>query len=521
MKTIFTIAALLCGITIFAGGQTSTTAQPLFNWNLLWSGSWEENKNLHNRTELRLHLIPTGLTVRGQILDRRPMDYDLGTTQWNPPWGEPEKAITHFTGGLYHRQTGSRLLYGVIDEFGLSARIRNVWLRSPPYTENNRSLTADLRISASGTREDEVYLHLSSPFFDLSSSVRLRTYFNAQTQVDNLTPLFLGGLNFTFPNKTRTSALNRLTLETLYTTRTLPPTRITAWFSDPPRLPERDFHLYAGSFHFSSPSFALSSDFALSQTFAWGEGIYSNLGITFTPLLSSGRRARPLTISLAADGAEGRFVNRDGVNLNEGFRGAAKIDWRGSGSSMLRVNSVLRSGGFGETFNRSSSGIFYHFPVLPMNNSGDGSLIRFTRISLSADRNAENSLKINDSYSGSLGLNFNPQQGVNPIRITLSGSIKGFREDCPYFYPIPAGNNSWNRESTAVNCEFFWSWKNIQLRSRVGITVFSEKEEKWDFSASAAVRFRQGRLSLRAAAEDFPEKWNWTISWRLEKSQTN
>ncbi|MDR2543203.1 MAG: hypothetical protein LBC80_07130 [Treponema sp.] len=523
MKKPILIAAFLCGLAILASGQAKTPekpAQPLFNWNLLWSGSWEENRNVHNRGEFRLHLLPAGLMMRTQILDRRPMKFDLETYQWNPPWGEPEKAITHFTGGLYHRPTGSRLLYGVIDEWGLPARIRNVWLRSPPYAENHRPLMADLRITSSSTREDEVYLYLSSPFLDLHPSVKLRSFVCAQTQVEDIAPAFSGGLNFVFSNKTNPAYSNSLLLEGFYTSRTLPVTRITTWFSDPPRLPEREFHLYAAGLHFANPAFALSSDFALSETFGWGEDIYCNLGVTFTPLLSAGRRARPLAVSFAADGAGGRFVNRDGVNLSEGFRNAAKIEWRGRSTSLLRLNTVLRSNGFGEEFNRSSTGFYYRFPAVPANRTAASFPIRFTRISLSADRNAVNPLQISDSYSGSFGFNINGLTTNSPLRMTFTGTIKGTSGFSPYLYPIPF-DNSFHRDSFAANCELYWSPQNYQFRSRIGAAFFPEKEDIWDFSISMAIRFKQGRLSLRAASLDFPEKWNWTISWRLEKSQKN
>jgi hypothetical protein len=453
------------------------------------------------------------------------MNFDLDTYQWNAPWDEPERAITNFTAGLYHRQTGSRLLFGVLDEWGLSARIRNPWIRSPPYADNHRPLMADLRVAASGTREDQLYLYLSTPVINVFPDLKLRGFVSSQVQVEDITniglPTFSGGMDFDFGNKTN------LLLEAFYTGKTLPPRNANTWFSDPPSLPERDFHLYAAGVLFSSPAFSISSDFAYSETFAWGNDIYCNLGLSITPLLQIGRRARPLMISLAADGSGERFVNRDGVNLNEGFRSAAKIEWRGRQSSLLRVNSVLRADNFGEEFNRSSTAFYYRFPAQSsLSLLGNNFPIRLTRISLSTDRNAVNPASINDSYSGTLGLNINMQQlGANsvfessPLRLTFTGSIKGVSESGKYIFPMAFYHpeNQWNRESISTNCEFFWSPYRIQLRSRVGITFIPENDKKWDFSLSSAIRIKQGRLSLRVASPDFPEKWNWSISWRLEK----
>ena len=516
------MVAFLCGLVVcFADNQASggggvNTAPSYFNWGLLWSGSWEENKNLHNRGEMRLHFLPLGLMLRGQVLDRRPLSFDLDTLQWNDSLeGLLSNGITHFTGGLYHRPTGSRLLYGVLDEWGLSARIRNPWIRSPPYAENHKPLIADLKTAASSTKEDEAYLYLSTPYLEMFQSVKFRGFVSAQTQIEpDLTPALSAGIDIVFAkNKAAPSAL---LLEAFYTGRTLPPKNPGTWFSDTPPLPEREFHLYAGGLLFSSPAFSVSSDFALSETFAWGTDIYCNLGLTITPKLPFGSRARPLAISLAADGSGERFVNRDGANLSEGFRAAAKIEWKGRYNSLIRLNSVLRADGFGEDFNRSSTGFYWRFPALNRNNSSYP--VRLTRISLSADRNAVNPLKINDSFSGAVGLSLN-LQGINiknPIGINFSGTLKGTDLNFGIF-PIPS--NSWDWNSAAANCELSWSPLNLQFRARVGISFLVEKEEKWDFSFSTAIRFKHGRLSLKVASPDFPEKWNWTASWRLEKKE--
>jgi len=530
-KLTFLIAAFVCGMAAF--GQTSAPEKLPINWSLLWTGQWDESTSdslfnvplegtLHNRGEMKLHWIPLGLTLRAQVLDRRKMDFE-----YPPPWNDPDKTISHFMGGLYHKQTGSRLLFGVLDEWGLSARIRNPWIRSPPYTENHKPLMADLKTAASSTKEDEAYLYLSTPYLLLKPDTKLRGFVSAQTSdfwsesksLQDVNPAFGGGLDIIIAKKTN------LLLETFYTGKTLPVTKVNTWFSNPQPLPEREFHLYAAGFLFSNPAFSISSDLAYSETFAWGEDIYGNLGITLTPLLPFGYRARPVAISMAVDGSGERFVNRDGVNLSEGFRGAAKIEWKARYNSLLRVNSVLRGNGLGEEFNRSSTGFYYRFPAVPASRINNVFPIRLTRISLSADRNAVNPLKINDSYSGTIGLNINLNQIKikDPLGIAFSGTIKGLTEtnNNPSLYPISVfinNDETWEKNSTAVNCELFWSPLKFQFRSRVGLTTFVENEDKWDFSFSTAIRFKQGRLSLKAASPDFPDKWYWTISWRLEKN---
>ena len=480
----------------------------------------------YNRGEIRFNFLPIGLELRGEVLDRHTLDFELDS------FWEDEKSISNFTGGLYHKSTGSRVLFGVLDEYGLSARIRNPWIRSPPYAENHKPLMADLKTSPSGTKEDEAYLYLSSPFLNLSPNWRLRGFVSAQTEFDEFAPAFSGGLDMAFPNKTS------LLLETFYTGITLPPTKNSTWFSNPPLLPERDFRLYAAGILFGSPFISVSGDFALSQTFAWGMDIYANFGICITPLLTFEKlaaitsRDRPLSVSLAVDGAGERFVYRDGLNHGAGFRSAGKIEWKGKRSSLFRINTVLRGPGLGEDFNRSSSGIYYRFPAA----NKDSPPVRLTRLSLTVDRNAVNQQKIKDGLSGNMGISISLSQLLknSSLGVNFSGSINGIAEssDSPLPYPIPEDINSasyWVFDTADTACELVWSSGNfklpqiskyplsLQFKSKLGYTAFDKKDDVWDVSFSFAIRFKYGRLSFRAESPKFPDKWDWTISWRVER----
>jgi len=491
----------LCGAGLFA-----QKAVPPFNWSLFWSGSWEESKSLHNREEIKLNFPAVGLAARGGVLDRRPLNFELA-----PPlgaiWGEPSKQITNFTGGFYHKPTGSRLLYGVLDEWGLPARIRNPWIRAAPFPENHKPIIADLKTAASSTKEDEAYLYLSSPFLNLPYSIKMRGFVSAQTEIEELTPSFGGGLEFAFAKK------SGLLLETFYTQKELPPTKSSSWFSDPPPLPERDFRLSAAGLLFYCPNLSFGTDWAYSETFAWGKDIYGNLGVTFTPPLPFGVKDRPLSISLAADGAGERFVYRDGANHGEGFRSAGKVEWKGVGSSLFRASTTVRAPGFGEAFNRSSSGVLYRFPARTKKSPA----FRLTRISLTADRNAENLKKITDSISANLGVSlFFPQMAkTGPLNAWFSGSIKGFfSDDSPFPYP---GTEKRDFDNAGAACEFSISPQNFQIKSKIGYSTYAKKDDIWDFSASVSARFKHGRLSIKAQSPNFPEKWDWTVSWRVEK----
>lgn len=511
MKNYILLAAgFLCCAVLF-----SETPAPVFNWSLLASGSWEgfssSSGTLNNRAEFKLNFLPAGLTLRAEVLDRRPLIFNFDS-----PWKDPEKAATNFLGGFYHKPTGSRLLYGALDEWGLSARIRNPWIRSPAYAENHKPLFADLKTSASSTKNDEVYLYLASPFFNVSPNVKMKGFITAQTETEEFKGALAGGVDFVLPNKTG------ILMEAFYTGTTLPPTKNSSWFTWPPPLPEREFRLFAGGLLFHNQFISVSADLAVSETFAWGTDIYGNFGISLTPFLPSGRIARPLSISFTADGAGDRFVYRDGADHGAGFRGAGKIEWKGKRSSILRVNTVLRSEGIGERFYRSSTGIYYRFPYAAKN---DENFFRFTRISLNADRNAENLQKINDKYTGYFGMSLNLPDNLidkqknwlkTPLGVNFSGSIRvlSVSESNPSPFPVP--NNPWNYDTAEINCEFTWYPSIFQFKTKTGYTFIPENEGKWDVSFSSAVRFKHGRLSIKSFSPDFPQKWNWTVSWKLE-----
>ncbi|MDR0585140.1 MAG: hypothetical protein LBG57_12475 [Treponema sp.] len=530
MKNYFLGALLLSGALAFA--ETSPD-QRLFNWNLLWTGVWDEGKTLNNRGELRLGFPLPGLLLRGQALDKRPFDFEL-----DPPWDDPAKGVSNFGGALYHKPTGSRLLYGTLDEWGLAARIRNPWSRSAPYAENHKPLMADLKTSVSAGKEPEAYLYLSSPRLALFPETTLRGFASAQTGTESgFRPDFSGGLETQFGNNAS------VLLEGFYTGDEIPARKSNSWFSDSPPLPEREFQLYALGLLVNTPLLSLSSDWAYSETFARGRDMYASLGIRLNPPLpgaagkTNGKtRAGPWSISLAADGGGERFTGRDGSSPGAGFRTAGKIEWKGKRNSLFRLNTTLSGPGAGETFNRSSSGVYYRFPVPAAAGGAKGGVrsfpLRISRISLNVNRNAADIRKISDDIGGTLGLSVNlppvPLAGLSrrtvrgeaigsPLSVNLSGSLKGKSSADENPPPYPLAQSPWDFDSVRAGGEISWSPGIFQFKTKLGHSAAAGKEGKWDTSFSAGIRFKPGRLSVKVASEDFPDKWKCTVSWRLEK----
>jgi hypothetical protein len=516
------------GVSLFAeapaasAGKKSAAAEtrPIFGWSFLWAGSWEETRNLINRSDLRLSFPAPGLIIRAEGLDKRPLNPAA-----SPPLKDFTQGITGYALGLYHRSTGSRLLYGVLDEGGLSARLRNPWGRGLPFAENHKPLMADLKTAVSSTGEPEAHLYLGSPEItvfpqETEEGIKLRGF--ALAQIDrNIQPDFGGGLEARFGQKFE------VRLDGFFSQKTLPPRKASSWFALSPPLPEREFRLHGLGLLLDASFLTFSSDWAFSETFAWGRDLYGNLGIRAARRLPSdwGRWA----LSLAADGAGSRFTGRDGSSTGAGFRSGGKFEWYGKRSSLLRLQTSLQSPGLGESFNRSSSTISWRFPASGRNSSG---VFRITRISLEAGRNASDREKILDSTELNLGFSLNPQIFLaaasvsagaraffgSPLGLSLSCSLKGLAlagDRLPAPYPLPQFPYRFNSAKAAG--EFSWSPGLFQFRTKLGYGMEEAKGGIWETSVSAGVRFRPGRFSVKISSPDFPNEWDYTLAWRIEK----
>jgi hypothetical protein len=525
MKYLFLLVGLFMPVVV--------PAQALFTWDLLWAGSWEESKTLNNRADFRFGLSEPGLLVRAQALDRHTMNFEL-----DPVWGDPAKGITGGSLALYHRTEGSqatdsRLLYGILDEWGLPARIRSPWIRSAPYAENHKPAMADLRSTASSTKNDELYLYLSSPRLNLDRllpELSLRGYVSGQfTPADavenNPAPAFTGGLECLFGKQAV------LLLEGFYTGFELPAKQSSSWFSDPPPLPNRDFSLGAAALMLNITWFSLSSDWAWSQTFAYGSGVYVNTGLRINPPLFS-----PWSLSLAADGMSERYAGRDGANPGGGFRLAGKTERKGTRSGLFRASGSFRSSEIGEAFERSSIGLYYRFPASSAVFKEGTFPLRVSRITLNASRNASDIKKINDGVDASLGLSLNlpplllpktllpasaakvknPKPKVYPLNINLAASIDWLGRTDEQVSPFPFFPPG-EFDSAKTSAELLWSPGIFQFRTKLGYTAYAKKDNQWEASVSTAIRFKHGRFSVKFAWPQFPEKWNYTLSWRVGK----
>jgi hypothetical protein len=449
-------------------------------WSFIWAGSWENEGNLVNRADLRFHIPWQDLTLRVQLIDQRPGAFA------SQSWEDFTAGTTAFSGGLYHEKTGSRVLYGILNESGFSTRLSNLWTRSIPFVEYHKPSRSDLRTTPSSTKEPETYLYLSSQqlgMFKGFGSIRLDEYLN---------PAFASGVDVQFSKKTN------LRIEGFYTGKKLVPRNATAWFSKYPPLPERDFHIYALGLVYTSSFLSIATDWAYSDTFAYGRDMYGNLG------LQIGKR--PWLLSLVADGAGSRYVGANGIATGPGFRLGAKLEQYGTKNRLFRLSTSFRSNGFGEAFERSSSLIYYRFstnfwsfPVKP------------SRVSLRLARNASNKEKIEDKIEGLIGINW------GSLRSVFSGTVTGLSstEENPLPFPFPEESLAFN--SATISGELFYNLSIFQFRTKWGYTIRHEKDSIWDTAFQVTVRGKPGRFSLKIMSPEFPTLWTCTLTWHLEK----
>ena len=515
-----------------------------FRPEFLWSGVWESRHNLTDRFDLKMTIPKADLALRFEVLDRRPASStDVFQESFN---GEiADKSITQPGLGLYHLGSDSRLLYGVLNSYGLAARTRNIWVRGAPYVQSREESGADLRTSPSSTAVSQGYAHLGNNGISMGPGIiRGFVSFMVNDDPDNWFPVFNAALGYE-------AGKYEFLLEGIYTERTLPERKSSTWFNVKPALPVRDTRLIAGSASFSFPSFGVASDFACSETFAFGRDYYSNLGLRFGN--------KPWRFSLALDAAGSRYIGSDGGNPGSGFRTAARLERLGKKTGLFRLTTVFRgpgpeqglfpafsSGDFNaisQSFNRISGELYYRFPT-------NSNFFGLTRFSLSVDRDAREEKKVLDSGNAMAAFKLGPVNSVSEGNFSLLNHDKSTNtEETEYqlnsykltqslTWTIPGSITRKTSRNNSGTAEGLVQTDNINqtaglgkrkktsagkkgsytivLSARTGYEKTTNKEGIWDTSFSASLRFKKNRVTLKAATATSSRKWEFTFSWRMQ-----
>jgi hypothetical protein len=438
---------------------------------LTFSGSWSWNIEKEagvftERADASLFWRP--FSFRAELLDkRREFTFD--------------RANTGFGMGIYHTPTASRLLYGALDEWGLPARIKNPWAHAAPFAENHAPTVSDLKTEPS-SKEPSAYLYLKSAKIGAFNGF-------VSTSLDNqLNAAFGGGVSADFQDK------KAIRLEYFYKNRELPRRTANTWFSEDPPLPQRDSRIFGACAAFSSPLFTLAGDFAGSETFAFGRGVYANIGVRFGGKTS--RANPPWAVSFAADGASARYVGWDGSECGAGFRYAAKFEYFGKNNALFRAGVNARAERFDCGFERGSGQLYYRFPTIR------NASVQFSRVSLNIARNASES-PVLDDYEAAVGLKLWKFRALFSIGLS---ALADAQESYPIIDP-----SVW--ETIKFSGDISYKLGLFLLSAKTGCLI--QNEPLWNVSFSSSLHGKRGYFTLKAASDAAAETWLLTLSWRL------
>jgi hypothetical protein len=500
---------------------------PLLAPGFLWAGSWESNGKLSERFDFTAKFPGPDLALRFQLLDQR------AASSWEifrESFGGDEKTIITPGAGIYHGSTGSRVLYGTLDIYGLAARIRNIWTRGAPYTDTYESSHADLKTGASSTAVSQAYVYLGSPDIPLGWG-KIRGF--SSLAFDGEGPAISAGTEYSFAGKKAAAGQGlaagqgsaggqgSLVVEGFYSAGTLAARGTSSWFSEEPALPERNFRLMAGTAALSLPAFDWTVDLACSETFAYGRDYYGSLGLRFGN--------RPWRFFLSMDGAGDRFVDSRAVETKGGLRFAARLERQEKRSGLFRLSLLFRgpeperglwnSLGAGDFIspvkglNRSSLDLYYRLPA-------SSTPLGLERVSLSLDRDGREADETLDSANilGALrvwALKTISQAAVSTVVKQGAHEFKAFKISQNLSWTFHGGGpkTPGTRGNSGVRRKHSFS---LGFSANAAYENAAGKADVWTASASVLGQGRRGRLRFMVSTPDFPRKWKYTLSWRMQ-----
>jgi hypothetical protein len=479
--------------------------------SLLFAGSWEIGGNLSEQAQIILEMPDSGLNFRIRYTDRRKTSsWDAFTESFD------ENGLAALSGGVYHKPTGSRFLYGMITGSGLAARITNPRLKGLAFEESRAPSQSDLKTESASTALPAFYLHLASPESSSQFPIAAFGAVSVESEGEPGTTLSFspGKSAFTAGTTVSFSRNSRARLEAYYTGGTIPPRKPSTWFSYKPALPERDFRVYAGSLTLHFPGFGFAADGAWSETFAFGRGFYGNVGLRFGD--------RPWRLSLAADGSGSRYIGPDGGENGAELRFAARLERRGKRSSLFRLQALAMAaetednvpGGFWELAerpNRYSFGLYYR----PQPGRGSFDLRSFS-LGLKNDSRIPEKESAGAEALVSLRLF---QLGLDS-RIGVSGIAAGGDSEESQAFPGTIRLGQYRFDSLRLHESLVWNKGFVQCRAGFGYTAemkASGLKAAWDASLAVTLGGKRGRFGLKINSPRFPDDWEYTLSWLFRK----
>jgi hypothetical protein len=463
-----------------------------FGLELMESGSWDYDGNMANRMKVVLS-APLKLSFRAEMLDRRPA----------PPKDGWTSGLTAFGFALYQRDTNSRVLYGQLENWGLSARTRNIWTHAVPYFESHRAGGADLKTAVSVNGKDSFYAALGTPvlhIFEGNSAFPIG--FSAKSDISILVDadkncVYQAGTDLYFGKNEKSEA--KLRFEGMFSEKTIPEHKQSAWFSDNPYIPARKIRFYALNLTFSSFYFSFSSDFAHSEVFAVGEDIYVNGSVRIGNT--------PWRLSFACDGAGKYYSASDGSISGSGFRLGGKFEWAGKRNMMAIASTSLRSEAPGQSFNRSSSKISFRFPLMK------GFLITPSRVTFEFERDGLDPKLIVDKMIAFAGIKVGPLRPALRCTLVENTSARSGETLGPYPNFFAAHTRDYFKTDFEISAPVYL----VTLKGALSYKTEPNKESAVAVSFGASIQGKLGRLSAKITKTEKNDALDYYLSWRLEK----
>lgn len=465
---------LLIGLVLMLRGPECVGAAGENHAELTISGDWREGEDIDQRFALSLVDALPGLTLRALYVERRPPDENY------------PNASAALRGGLYHAGTGSRLLYGPLQESGLVSRMHNPWGKGLPYAEHHQPRVGELAPragpDASNTTYGLVGTRLKAP---------LRLYGAASlSETDKL----IAGMGLQFYGLPSAE----LAAEGTYLAWTLDELTPTAWFSEQGPLPERILRIAGLRASLMTHFLSLAGDIAYSHAENQGSGSYGNFALNL--------RRGPLSLDLSAESVSDLFTDPEGQRAPEGFRWGAKIVGRPSRSQIISLEGLFQSPSPQEPVAVTEIRAAYGAAEAPRNRRPFLSALR-----LSGKRDRSYDFACKDEASGTLSLRW------GRLRMSTFGKAEFIRPLLPGLSmpsALPLSDGGLRPTEKSLGGSLTLRFDALDIGARLERTSRPPKEPHWAASAGATLQTKAGRLGLSYTLASADAPWELGVSYR-------
>jgi hypothetical protein len=175
---------------------------------------------------------------------------------------------------------------------------------------------------------------------------------------------------------------------------------------------------------------------------------------------------------------------------------------------LFRASSTLRAAAPQKPFDRSSTSLYYRFPLnkrLP---------VRINRLSFTMNRDAQSWERIEDSLSFGAAFSvgsFRPAFSVNLDQHTESKI--GGRID-----PFPDYRARHEFDSLQFSGDLSFSILFVSLKGAIRYTMTDEKPPLLSNSISASVSGKLGRIGIKLSGNAKTGEWSYVFSWKFQKT---